>query len=413
MPMPLGPILWVLQKLERFVRWVWKKQKQGPLKKAVVAWSAVGFPLLSDSLVRYYEFKGVPLFTYPGLSTRVPLYVRQSWLSLTDQSLVMTLSPTDSPVQLGKKERAFVALYPKVRRAMGLAQLWNGRVFRLVKLGTSDDQLRLEFELGHFFDALACQYALEHEARLVLSRRRKGKEVEACELPLRESLAATSSAIERFCETQAVRIGISNLILFRVDRNTYRPAIRARGSLSMGHMGNFDPISSGILDISTANPNVDFQIYYKVLKEIYEELFGGKEVEKEMSGLEPDFFFSKRPIKALRDMLDDGRASFRLTGFCIDLIRVVPEITTVLVVRDESYYAEYRDKFKVNLEYGPPSFCEIPQDILDVDEYLAKRFPSNPAEPEGKKGFDPSNWTLPGAFCFYQGLKRAVSGKLL
>jgi hypothetical protein len=112
-------------------------------------------------------------------------------------------------------------------------------------------------------------------------------------------------------------------------------------------------------------------------------------------------------------MIDDGRACFRVTGFCIDVVRIVPEITTVLVVKDQSYYTKYRSKFKINLEYGPPSFCEIPREIIDVDEYLVKQFPSNPGQPEGSKGFDSSKWTLPGAFCFYQGLKKAVEDKLL
>jgi hypothetical protein len=112
-------------------------------------------------------------------------------------------------------------------------------------------------------------------------------------------------------------------------------------------------------------------------------------------------------------MLDDGRASFLITGFCIDLVRMVPEITTVFVVRDESYYREHRARMKANLEYGPPFHCEIPRDIPDVDDYLATRFPSDPGRPDAGQGFDPWKWTLPGGFCFYQGLKRAVRERLL
>ena len=413
MPIPLGPIAWgILQRLLNVGRPLHNWWKRRRLNRAVAAWSSVDFPLLCDSLAQYYDFNGVPLFSYPGSSRKVPLYVRQSWLTLSETSLVMTMVPTERPVLLNKKASAFLDLYPRVRRSLGLAQLWNGRVFRLIKLETSDDRLKLEFELGHFFDGLASQYVLEHEARLALSGR-SAKRIQSRDLPLRESLASTPDAIERFCETQFVRIGVSNLILFRADKDTYRPAIRVRGTLSMGHPGDFDPMSSGILDISTHDPGFDFNVQYKVLKEIYEELFGGKEVEKEMLGLDPDFFFEKPPIKDLKIMLDDGRASLRLTGFCIDLVRIVPEITTVLVVRDESYYAKYQGKFKVNLEYGAPSACRIPRGIVDVDEYLVNRFPSNPGQPNGDKGFDSSKWTLPGGFCFYQGLKRAVNEELL
>lgn len=412
MPIPLGPITWALQKLVsagiRIPNWL----KRRRLKKAVAAWDSVDFQILSHSLVNYYELKGVPLFCYPGESRKVPLYVRKPWLTLSESSLHMSMIQKETPVQMTKPQKEFLDLYPRVRRALGLTQLWNGRVFRIVALETSEDQLDLKFELGHFFDTLAYQYVLEHEARLALSRGPE-KAIDSRALPLRESLASTPHAIEAFCETQCARIGVSNLLLFRLDNDTYRPAIRSRGNLSMGHLGDFDPMSSGMFDISTYDPNVDFRIQYKVLKEIYEELFGGKEVEKEMRGLDPDFFFEKAPIKDLIAMLEDGRACFQVTGFCVDLVRMVPEISTVTIVTDSSYYARYRLRFKNNLEYGPPSFCNIPRSISNVDEYLAKQFPSNPGQPESAKGFDSSRWTLPGAFCFYQGLKRAVNERLL
>jgi len=382
-------------------------------KKALTAWSEVDSGRLYGFVAAYYKGKGVPLFAYPCSAARVPLYVRPSWLTLTDRSLVMELDGIERAVDLPKRYREFLTLYADVRKKLGHRELWNGRVFRLSELRSSADCLSLHFEQGRFFDALACQYILEHEARLALATWREGVGVEPFTLPVRDLVASTAKAIEHFCQTQTARIGISNLLLFRSGKNAYRPMIRARGKLSMGQSGVFDTIGSGVFDIANADASIDFDRRYKILKELYEELLGGVDAETDISQIEPDFFFRKPGIKELLPMLRDGRASFQVTGFCIDLIRAVPEITTVLVVRDSEYFSSYRDIFRANSEYEAGSPFVIPRRLGNVDEYLAQRFPSNPAQPDAGMGFDPVKWSLPGAFCFYQGLKRASGEGLL
>jgi len=385
------------------------------LDKAVAAWSTVTFPELFDVVVQYYQRKGILPFSYKskkGKTTSVPLYVRPEWLNLGDASLEMTRDDIARQVALPKEQQQFRNIYPKVRKRLGLKPLWNGPVFRLVKLHSAGSQLKLHFEEGWFFDTLACHWVLEHETRQAIARR-KPLSIHPRDLPIRESLASTIEGIERFCETQVARVGVSNLILLRKSEAAYQVLIRARGALSMGAVGNFDTMSSGIFDIATGSPKMDFSLEYKVFKEIYEEVFGNKEVEKEIRHSDLRFFYKKRGMASLRDMLDDGRASFQVTGFCIDLVRMAPEITTVLVVRDDSYYRTHWKKMKANAEYAAGLDCEIPRNLSDVDEYLAEKFPANPARPEAGGGFDPARWTLPGGFCFRQGLNKAVGAGLL
>jgi len=378
------------------------------LDLAMKAWSKVDFPRLYTVLATYYEHKRVPLFSYRCSTVRVPLYVRPSWSALTKRSLPMDLDPVEQQVALSESRRRFLALHTEVRRILRRKALWNGPVFRLVNLRSSERELNLRFEHGHFFNSLAHQDFLEHETRLAVCSMSADEELEPGSLNVRESVASSTDAVEHFCENQVCGIGVSNLILFRVDRRTYRPAVRARGKLSLAATsGIFDNISSGIFDIANADTAIDLDIKYKVFKEIYEELFGNKEVEGEIRHLEPDFFFKEPGVKELAQMLKDGRAFFEVTGFCFDLVRVAPEITTVLVIRDPSYYKNFQSKFVINEEYEMGFKLEIPRALGDVDEYLAKRFPSNPARPHAGLGFDPSKWTLPGAFCFYQGLQRA------
>ena len=384
------------------------------VKQGLHAWSKIRFPSVYKFLAGYYRRKAVPMFTYPCSRAEVPLYVRPSWRTLTEQNLVMEFNPIEREVNLTEPEQQFLKLHARIREILGRGKLWNGRVFRLVALDVSEHALRLRFEAGRFFNSLAHQDFLENEARLALTSRLTNEADASDCLPVRDAVASSAKAIEQFCKHHVAGVGISNLILFRSGKETYRPAVRSRGNLSLAAVdGIVDNISSGIFDISNADPRIDFEIKYKVFKEIYEELFGGKDVEKEIKQFNPDFFFDKPGIRELRPMLKDGRAFFRITGFCIDLMRVAPEITTVLVVRDPKYYTKYKNVFITNEEYQGGFTLEIPRNLGEVDAYLAERFPSDPADYSAGLGFDPTRWTLPGAFCFYQGLHKASQEGLL
>ena len=83
--MAIVPVPWgyAFSKLDQLGRWLWRRiralPKERSLKKATTAWTAVDTRSLFASVALYYKQKGVPLFTYPGSSTLVPLYVRPSW----------------------------------------------------------------------------------------------------------------------------------------------------------------------------------------------------------------------------------------------------------------------------------------------------------------------------------------------
>jgi|GEM_PF-2789885 DNA-binding winged helix-turn-helix (wHTH) protein len=360
------------------------------------------------TLVKYYDSKEVPLFKYRCSPVRVPLFVRRAWTSLTNDSIKTSRDPVDHSFPLSNERERFFALYTGVRKELGRSELWDGRIFRLTKLKSVGSKLNLHFEHGHFFDALKYQDYLDFETRLALSNPAGSGKLDGKDLRVRKLVASSVETIERFCESQVCGMGISNLILFRTKRGTYRPAIRARGRLSLSATdGIFDNIGTGIFDIANADSRIDLEFKYKVIKEIYEELFDGKEVEREIRNSDPFFFFRKPGIRELVEMLETGEASFHVTGFCIDLLRLGPEVTTVFVVQDSGYLEEFESKFKLNKEYESGPWLEIPSKINDVDTFLADEFPSNPSHPNLGLGFDPSNWTLPGAFCFYQGLHLA------
>jgi hypothetical protein len=406
---PLIPNLSIRDIIEA-IKWLKRRNKQ----KAIQAWRDAKFAEICKLLTAFYADRGVPLLAYPSPSgevTKVPVYVRSEWLDLTQQDLDMEYEPVLRPYQPSKSQKSFLTFYREMRKELGEKRIWDGEIFRLTSLKNSQSKLNLKFKNGRFFDSIMCQYILEDE---LISAWAEGAKPERLRLDIRNKVAGSLQAIESFCQFNVSRIGVSNLLLLRSGTDTYVPVIHKRGAQSLGK--GFDTVSSGLFDITTV-PKADFELKHKVVKEIYEEMFDNPDVAVETKQINPYFFYDDDGIRDLIELLDSNMAIFQVTGFCIDLIRLVPEITTVLVIQDSSYYERHLYgegvRFKLNLEYQPISQFQIPRTIKDVDEYVAKVLPTDPDSSQPRYGFDPMHWTLPGGFCFYQGLKRAVSDQLL
>ena len=370
------------------------------------AWKAVPFPRVCEDLVTYYEQKKVRCFSYEHndkASIKVPLYVRPEWESLSNSDVKIVFSDSEPAFTPSNDHKEFLDFYiPFFKRD----KEWNDRIFRLTNINTVQKQLQLDFVLGRFWDSFACQYILEHETRLAIAR---GNLTDR-DMPLRGQFANSADSVEHFCKQNVARMGISNLILLKKDRNSYIPLVSRRGNLSMGE--GYDTISSGIFSVVTT-PRADMDPMHKVLEEVYEELYGGLSMEHEQKTMNPRAFYEKPPIRDLCKLLDKGTAVFDITGFCIDLVRIVPDLTCILIVNDPAYYRKYKNQFQLNSEYHTSSQIEVPANLDNLHSYLRCQFPSDLDSEPAKIGFDPRAWSLPGGFCFYQGMKKAITKKLL
>ena len=386
------------------------------------AWKNASMDEVYKIIMEYYSDLGDCLFSYPQSRSgpvAVPLYVAPGWDALSNASINMHFRDRIKAFQPTKSQEAFWDFYARFKKdAIGKEKwpLYDADIFRLVELNVVEDGLDLTFELGKFPHTVMCQYVLEHEVITLLA---KDSNPEHGKFKLRNSVAGHAQMIASFFEKNVARIGICNLILLRVDKKTYVPVVQKRSKLSMVQQQLFDPVSSCIFEVATA-PKADFALRHTVLREIYEELFGNPDIVYSARELDPYFFYKKDGIADLIELIRAGSATFEVTGFCIDLIRIVPEISTVLIVRDEGYYRRhYRPinssvaPFRLNPEFGLGSLFQMPSDLSDVDEYLMTGVVANPDGDPKECGFDPMKWTLPGGFSFYQGLRRAVEKNLL
>ena len=257
--------------------------------------------------------------------------------------------------------------------------------------------LNLGFELGKFSDSVMCQYVLESEARIAVLDQPNGI---PC-LPIRDAVAKTPEKIMSFCLENVCRIGVNTLILMNKGNDEYLPLVYRRSPLTMAQDRLFDCVSSCIFEIVTV-ASEDLKLRHTVLREIYEELFGNPDIIYRSQRPDPKFFYKQDGIKELVNYLESGIATFGVTGFCIDLVRMVPEITCVFVVPDPKYYDKYKSKFVLSKEFEPSKPFAVPADLQDVDVFLTSGIPRVPDDQPPTYGFDPHLWTLPGAFSFSQ-----------
>ncbi len=113
-------------------------------------------------------------------------------------------------------------------------------------------------------------------------------------------------------------------------------------------------------DLNYKNAAKAFNIKYKVLSELWEECFEGKDMKSqrkmkyracinldEMNIPKTDLF----PIKDLMVLLGKSEAFIYVTGFGIDLLSAKPDISILLLIKDPFYERKYRKHWRFNWEF--------------------------------------------------------------
>lgn len=392
--------------LQQLSQWLDDRQKKTFFK----AWQTIELSDLYRLIVDYYERVGVALFSYPtygGDKRTVPLYVADGWDRLEGKVFASpNLVNEKSSFSPSKKQLQFWELYRELKICESGLREWpmhDADIFRLTGI-EQGEKLQLDFRLGKFPHSVMCQYLLEHEARMTLL---ESGQADPKSLGLRDAVAKSPKDINSFLQSNIARMGVCNLMLLKNGVGSYLPIVHRRSGLSMAQPELFDVVPTCIFEVATTPP-ADIELRHTVLREIYEELFGNEQVMLQTQIPNPRFFYTEPGILELIELLEDELAYFDVTGFCIDLVRLVPEITTVFIVSDPKYFKVYGARgFALNPEYRPSSAFDIPVGVGDIDDYLLKIVPENPNNRPIRYGLNPFKWTLGGGFCFRQGLKRA------
>jgi hypothetical protein len=98
-----------------------------------------------------------------------------------------------------------------------------------------------------------------------------------------------------------------------------------------------------------ANAREETSIAATVYRETYEELFGGKEVERDDKHVEPRWYMSQPQLAWFEE--NTGSFTLELVSFGINLVDGTYEFGVLLVVQDEQYWKKFGRTTTLNYEF--------------------------------------------------------------
>ena len=106
--------------------------------------------------------------------------------------------------------------------------------------------------------------------------------------------------------------------------------------------GFHQPIVEADIDKQT-NP------YWTALRELYEELFGGREVERKYKKLNFDSFLDRcEAVKWLHTNPESWR--IEILGLIVNIVNGTVSISTLIVIHDTEFWSKFKDMMQVNWE---------------------------------------------------------------
>ena len=213
--------------------------------------------------------------------------------------------------------------------------LHNGRTFTLKHI--RENPLKLRGAVGRYYDMLATCAALEHELRdaaaegwmRVPTRTTYHRQVEP------------QQALRRGLKRSAA-IGIGTLTVFN-DKGVYKAILARRSQKTALDSGLFHVLPAMMFQQTTADfahPQ-EWSIKHQVWREVLEEMFN---MPEQTAPERWDFFYEHPALLYLQDLIDSGKAQLYLTGIILNLLTLRPEVGTLLLIHDPTWYARITDK---------------------------------------------------------------------
>lgn len=267
-------------------------------------------------LLRYYERRGKSgdLFWYEHNNTviRVPFLMKPSWNlkgvpeeELLEQFLPQTRAPAPVRPKILKSRSRYLSLVDES------GDPWNDLIACALGIYESSEGPRIRVSLGEYFQFLSACGPLEDET-YTATRSWWAR------TPIRDrALADAASAAN--CLLGAHAIGMQVAVVFD-DEARFKILIQRRSysvSIYGGALAVVPVFGCQTTDLSDETP---VSLFHNFLREVYEELYGGEEVERRSSRVDPKWFYREKPIERLLAAKDSGLLDFDLLGFGFDAL---------------------------------------------------------------------------------------------
>ena len=266
-------------------------------------------------------------------------------------------APLDPDAVLGTFQSAPATSLPEVFELPGQTYLrnlqkispglWNGRTYCMKAFDLTEGRPTLTCSSGHFFDALVSCDLLEFELLSAFGEVMPEEEAfpEFCErLTLRGTLHALGNPLHHACGRSAA-IGISTLIIFPAE-GVYHVLLRSCGSRLAYLDKFFHTVPSLMMQPMLADERMEYWVRHNVYREYLEEVFGAVEGEMPYTPAQYHDIYADPAIQYLQNREAAGSARLLLSGVAMDLLKLRPEICTLLLIDDPDWWPTHRQRLR-------------------------------------------------------------------
>ncbi len=211
-------------------------------------------------------------------------------------------------------------------------RLENRPTFSFRRLETGP--LRIHAHLGTYFDMMATCDALERELKdyfVANPALHSGNRLER-RFRLHQAISPRQALTDG--KGRSAAIGVATLTVFN-HAGTYKAIFARRSSRAGTEPGYYHVLPALVFQPMHPSHAAEWRVSHHLYREYLEELFGMEEIDAPPSH---HYFHDHPAFRQLQSMLDDGRAGLYLTGVSMNLLTLRPEICTLLLIKDPSWY---------------------------------------------------------------------------
>ncbi|MBK9944248.1 MAG: hypothetical protein IPP13_21820 [Kouleothrix sp.] len=298
------------------------------------------------------------------------------------------------------------------------ANIWNGKTFSLesLTLDLEGNVNKINASIGSYFNMVSSADYLEFEAFAAIES--LDANIALDDLPARQkalSLERTPSECLRHGGGVDSAIAISTLVVY-LREGRYWLLCEVRSKKVAVHSDLYHVLPSlmfqPVTGSSEASLKTEWSITHNIYREYLEELFSVPEVRSIKKEIAPDFFYKQPNLLYLQNLIRAGTAQLRGIAVAFNLLNHRPEICTLLLINDESWYTDQKDIF--NARSLGLRHLNINEEFLRIDADEDKTHPelvtTLPLDHEHwGEIVKPSLMVPPGAAALVLGAREATS----
>ena len=239
--------------------------------------------------------------------------------------------------------------------------LFNGTTFAYKRL--REKPLRIDAALGKYFDMIATCAAIESECYDVMSQG-------DIRFPLRSQYLLKHRGKDSVFsgKGRSAAIGGVMLVVFKHE-GSYKAIVSQRTAAHATDPDKLHLLPAFIFQPMGENAAAEWSFKQHLYREYCEELFGMEEGSASLA--------SHPTLLDLQAMEADGRAFMRLTGITMSLLTLRPEISAMLLIKDELWWEDAQTGKRGYQLDTPESRGKLLLIPIETDEVALSALPEN------------------------------------